>query len=75
MRLSELTATQKGIILKYPEDTRITRRLIEIGVIPGIEFEYIRASIFGDPIEIKINDSFLVLRKKEAYLVAVRLIK
>ncbi|MCR9143953.1 MAG: ferrous iron transport protein A [bacterium] len=41
-------------------------RLMEIGFIPGQVVEMIKQAPFGDPIEVRVMNSDLVLRKKEA---------
>lgn len=41
-------------------------RLLEIGLIPGQTVEMIKHAPFGDPIEVRVMNYNLVLRKKEA---------
>ena len=50
-------------------DNRIGRRLISMGILPGKEVEYIRGK---DPIEIRVDNIFLVLRKEEAKCVFLK---
>ncbi|WP_185873761.1 FeoA family protein [Blattabacterium cuenoti] len=65
MNLSNLKKGEKGIIKGYKnEDFPI--RLLELGIIPGIEVEILFFSIFYDPIYIIYEQTFLVLRQKEA---------
>lgn len=46
-------------------------RLLDLGLVPGAEFEVVREAPFGDPIEIRLNGSSLVLRKGEGSQVVV----
>jgi len=47
-------------------NSRITRRLMEMGVIPGVSVEVIKTAPFGDPIEIRVRGYSLAMRKNEA---------
>ncbi|WP_238783746.1 FeoA family protein [Blattabacterium cuenoti] len=65
LNLSNLKIGEKGIIKGYKnEDFPI--KLLELGVLPGVEIEIIFVSIFYDPLCIFYNQSCLALRKKEA---------
>lgn len=44
----------------------VTRRLLEMGVIPGVNVKVIKAAPFGDPIEIRVRGYSLAMRKNEA---------
>jgi len=46
-------------------------RLLEMGVLPGTEVEFVRCAPFGDPIDLKIRGYHLSLRKQEAELILV----
>lgn len=51
--------------------TRVTRRLMEMGVIPGVELRVIKAAPFGDPIEVRVRGYSLAMRKSEASAIEV----
>lgn len=42
------------------------KRLLAMGLTPGIDFSVIRYAPLGDPIEIRVRDFSLSLRKEEA---------
>jgi Fe2+ transport system protein FeoA len=50
---------------------RIARRLMEMGVIPGVSLEVLKAAPFGDPIEIRIRGYNLAMRRSEADAIEV----
>ena len=52
---------------------RITRRLMEMGVIPGVSVQVIKTAPFGDPIEVRVRGYSLAMRKSEADSVEVSL--
>jgi ferrous iron transport protein A len=44
----------------------IRRRLLDMGIVPGAEVTVIRSAPLRDPIEIRIGDSFVTVRRTEA---------
>lgn len=51
--------------------TRISRRLMEMGVIPGVSLEVLKAAPFGDPIEVRVRGYNLAMRRSEADAIEV----
>jgi len=64
--LRELKPGQRGKITKVSGSGRIYRRILDMGVVRGIEIEVERVAPLGDPIEVKIKGYHLSLRKEEA---------
>lgn len=58
-------------VLKLSGKSAVRRRIMDMGLIPGIEVEVERLAPLGDPIEVKIRDYHLSLRKEEAAEIAV----
>ena len=58
-------------VLKLSGNSAIRRRIMDMGLIPGAEVEVERLAPLGDPIEVKIRDYHLSLRKEEAAQIAV----
>jgi ferrous iron transport protein A len=48
-------------------------RLLEMGLTPGVEFEFLGTAPLGDPLEIEIRGYRLSLRKSEAARVTIEL--
>jgi ferrous iron transport protein A len=44
----------------------VRQRLLDMGFIPNAEVKVLRVATLGDPIEVKVGDSFITLRKHEA---------
>jgi ferrous iron transport protein A len=44
----------------------LTRRLMEMGVIPGVAVQVVKTAPFGDPIEIRVRGYSLAMRRSEA---------
>lgn len=48
------------------------RRLLDMGLVPGVKLELLRTAPFGDPLEIRVRGFNLVVRKEDAALIGVR---
>jgi len=69
--LDKMMPGQRGKVVGFTDDTRVTRRLMELGVVPGREVTYLRNAPFKDPMEIQVGSCCLSLRHAEASLVAI----
>ncbi len=66
MTLAELTSGESRTVLSIRGENVITRRLMEMGVIPGVAVRMVKSAPFGDPIEIRVRGYSLALRRNEA---------
>jgi Fe2+ transport system protein FeoA len=64
--LKELPAGSKAKVVNVHGEGVISKRLMEMGVIPGTEIRVIKSAPFGDPIQIRVLGSSLALRRNEA---------
>ncbi len=71
--LDRMTPGQSGRVVSVLGDSPITRRLTELGLIPGRTIKYLRNAPMRDPLEIQVGASCLSLRHAEASLVAIEL--
>jgi ferrous iron transport protein A len=69
-----MTAGQRGQILALTGDPVLVGRLMEMGILEGDEVELIGFAPLGDPLEIRLGDSRLSLRRREAAHVEVQLL-
>ena len=70
--LADLKKGDQGRILSLAKSDMIYRRkLLAMGLTPGISFEVTRVAPLGDPIEICVRGYQLSLRKKEAAIIQV----
>jgi DtxR family Mn-dependent transcriptional regulator len=65
-RLKDLQPGRKGKVLKINARGETSKRIVEMGVIPGAVVEVERVAPLGDPIDIKVKGYHLSLRKEEA---------
>jgi ferrous iron transport protein A len=66
MFLSQLKDGQSAIIKDIKTSKKITERLTLLGLTKGIKITMIRKGVFLSPIEIKVRDFYLAMRKSEA---------
>lgn len=69
--MSEMKPGDRGTIKKINGTGNIKHRLIDMGVVPGTEVQIIKYAPLGDPIEIKVKNFNLSLRKNEAATIDV----
>ncbi|HLA42379.1 MAG TPA: FeoA family protein [Aggregatilineales bacterium] len=64
--LDQLNPGQSAIIRKVSAEKILRRRLLDMGLTRGIKVELLKAAPMGDPLEYRIRDYHLSLRKSEA---------
>ena len=74
-KLSEFSIGEKGIVKMIKGETRLRRRLLDMGVTPGAEIFLRKKAPFGDPIEITIRGYELTIRNTEADCVEMEVIR
>jgi len=70
-----LTQLPKGCrcrIRRHRAKGAIRQRLLDMGFVPDAEVEMVRCATLGDPLEIRLGDYYVTLRKQEADLIEVR---
>lgn len=71
MTLDQLTPGQRARVKRIDGQGAIRRRLMEMGLIRGIEVQALKTAPMGDPIEYKLLGYHLSLRKNEAKMVEI----
>ncbi len=72
MTLTNLPIGATAKILAVNGDNEITRRLMEMGVVPGVAVRVIKSAPFGDPLEVRLRGYHLAMRKSEADTIEVQ---
>ena len=70
--LVDLPLGQHAEIVSINCDRRLSRRLMEMGLLPGTRVRLVRSAPFGDPVELRVRNYSLSLRRAEAAKIAVR---
>jgi ferrous iron transport protein A len=81
-RLSDAVRGARGRVAGLSADStghgvtgqELERRLLEIGFVEGARFEILHVGLFGaDPIAVRLDDTRIALRRREARAIYVRL--
>ncbi len=73
MTLKDLKQGQEGTVVSIGEKGTMRRRIMDMGVTPGVKVKLIKVAPLGDPIEINIRGYELSLRKDEAAQISIEL--
>jgi len=71
MSLTDLPIGKDARVTAVVGNSGITRRLMEMGVVPGVEVRVIKTAPFGDPIEVRLRGYSLAMRRTEADAIEV----
>ena len=69
--LNDLLPGESGIVKRINVAGHIKQRLMDMGIIEGVEVEMVRSAPLGDPIQIKVLDTLLALRRNEARMLII----
>ena len=72
--LADLSPGQRAEVLSVTGEPALVQRLYEFGLLEGEQIEVIALAPLGDPIEIRLGNSRLSLRKAEAAGIGVQLV-
>lgn len=72
MTLKEMKPGQSGQVLSIGESGPLKRRIMDMGITPGVALKVIKTAPLGDPIEINVCGYELSLRKEEAARIEVQ---
>ncbi|MDA0147089.1 FeoA family protein [Vibrio sp. LaRot3] len=70
-RLTSLKPGDTGVISAHFSEGMVRQRLLDLGLIPQTEIEFVRYAPLGDPIEIKVGRTNVVIRAAEAETVLI----
>lgn len=66
LTLMDLPVGSDARVTNVNGSSRVTRRLMEMGVVPGVEVKIVKSAPFGDPLEIRVRGYSLAMRRSEA---------
>jgi ferrous iron transport protein A len=72
--LDQLRPGQRAEVLSLAGEPGLVQRLYDLGLIEGEQVELVALAPLGDPIEIRLGNARLSLRKAEAAGIGVRLV-
>ena len=70
--LDTLSVGEQGVVQFVTGEGKIRRRLLDMGITPGVELLLRKKAPLGDPIEISLRGYELTLRNSEAACVTMK---
>lgn len=64
--LADLEIGSEAKVIAVEGETPVSRRLLEMGVTPGAKIRVVKTAPFGCPLQIRVRNSHLALRRAEA---------
>lgn len=71
MTLRDLRPGEEGVVVTLGEKGPMRRRIMDMGVTPGVAIRVVKVAPFGDPIEVNLRGYELSLRKDEAQRIEI----
>ena len=71
LTLAHLKPGESGVVAGFVQEDETAQRLMQMGVIEGMEVEVLRYAPAGDPLEVRVLGYALSLRGQEAANVLV----
>ena len=71
MTLANLQIGAVAKVTNIKGNDAITKRLMEMGVVPGVAVKVIKSAPFGDPIQVLVRGYNLAMRRSEADVIEV----
>ena len=69
--LDTLRVGARARVLAVRGEGAVARRLMEMGVVPGAPVRVIKSAPLGDPLEVRVRNYHLALRRNEAQTISV----
>jgi Fe2+ transport system protein FeoA len=66
MTLLDMKKNQVAQIKGFLESSELQSRLVEMGILPGTEIRMIKRTPFNGPLEFKVRDYYVSVRKNDA---------
>ena len=70
-QLHELHPGESAQIISFHKDLTLQSRLVEMGILPGVEIRLLKKGPFNGPIEIKVRSYEVAIRYKDAMKINV----
>lgn len=69
--LADLSVGASARVINVTGQAALEQRILEMGVLPGVQVKVVRQAPLGDPIEIRVMGYSLSLRRSEAACIEV----
>lgn len=72
MTLKDLKPGQQGVVASVGTTGTMKRRIMDMGITPGVEIKVVKVAPLGDPVEVTVRGYQLSLRKDEAQQIEMK---
>ncbi|HUF04432.1 MAG TPA: ferrous iron transport protein A [Aridibacter sp.] len=69
--LADVAAGTRAKVLRVSGRGPVPKRLMEMGIVPGVWIRVVKSAPFGDPIEVRLRGYSLAMRRNEAKSIEV----
>ena len=70
-QLHELLPGESAQIISFHKDLTLQSRLVEMGILPGVEIRLLKKGPFNGPIKLKVRSYEVAIRYKDAMKINV----
>ena len=70
--VAQLPVGEEARVISVIGENAITKRLMEMGVVPGVAIRVIKTAPFGCPLEIRVRGYNLAIRRSEAQNIEIQ---
>ena len=69
--LAQVQSGKSAVVKSVHGDGPVAKRLMEMGIVPGVKIRVVKTAPFGDPMELRLRGYSLALRLSEARTVEI----
>ncbi len=69
--LAELKPGERAYVERIEGGGALRRRMMDMGIVPGVEIEVIRHALWGGPLQVRLKGYYLALRRGECAKIVV----
>lgn len=73
MTLDQLDVDRPAVVVEVVSDEPVMLRLMEMGLVPGAPVSVRKRAPWGGPLELRVRDYVLSMRRAQARLIKVKL--
>ena len=70
--LTDIPSGSLVTVTGFSDQSRLISRLVEMGIIPGVNLRIIKTAPFHGPIEVKVRDYYVSIRYEDASQIRVK---
>ena len=70
--LAQLPIGEESKVISIAGDSAIAKRLMEMGVVPGVSVRVVKTAPFGCPMQIRVRGYNLAIRRSEAKSIEIK---